>query len=106
MPNMRGCATKEYGNSMPHARSAFPMKPLTVTSVPGNEPGISRSGKETRTCMAEDISARLWRLGQLRHLDLLALAFELVPGIGKEVELGLARASREHLIDLLTRDSG
>lgn len=56
--------------------------------------------------MSESVSARLWRLGQLRHLDLLALAFELVPGIGKEMELGLARASREHLIDLLTRDSG
>lgn len=55
--------------------------------------------------MAEDISARLWRLGQLRHLDLLALALPMVPQNG-DTELWLARASREHLIDLLTRDSG
>lgn len=43
------------------------------------------------------------RLGQLRHLDLLALALEQVPDCGDESARYYARMSKDGLISLLTR---
>jgi hypothetical protein len=47
--------------------------------------------------------SELWRLGQLRHHELLTLAILRVPQMGAPTELWLARRSRDQLLDLLTR---
>lgn len=53
------------------------------------------------------MSLALHQLGQMRRLDLLALAFEEIgPGCGDTLPLRLGGASRDFLLDVLTRPGG